>query len=175
MAVDARSGAERQEQTALDRFTRHLFVFGSIATFMAMVLLIAGDTILRYFFNSPIFGAQEIVGLGLLIAFLLALPHSWHGNYHVRMDLLYQRYSTRTKLLIDGLAGIGALAFGGLLAYQGYFTISRYMTSNKATSLLEIPYWPFSICVFLFATIFCLSVIANLIRAFRARSSRILH
>ena len=91
MAGDARSGMESPEQTPLDRFTRHLFVFGSIASFMAMVLLIASDTILRYFFNAPIFGAQEIVGLGLLIAFLLALPHSWHGNYHVRMDLLYQR------------------------------------------------------------------------------------
>ena len=45
------------------------------------------------------------------------------------------------------------------------------MASNKATSMLEIPYWPFSICVGLFAALFCLSVIVNLIRAFRARWS----
>ena len=73
--------------------------------------------------------------------------------------------------MVDGLAGVGALAFGGLLAYQGYVTISRYMASNKATSMLEIPYWPFSICVGVFAALFCLSVIVNLIRAFRARWS----
>ncbi|MDE0385991.1 MAG: TRAP transporter small permease [Defluviicoccus sp.] len=171
MAGDAPSEPERLEQSALDRFTRHLFFFGSLASFMAMVLLIALDTILRYFFNAPIFGAQEVVGLGLLIAFLVALPHSWHGNYHVRMDLLYQRYGRRAKLLVDGLAGIGALAFGGLLAYQGYFTISRYMASRKTTSLLEIPYWPFSVCVGVFATVFCLSVVVNLIRAFRTPGS----
>ena len=58
-----------------------------------------------------------VVGFVLLIAFLVGLQHSWHGDYHVRMDLLYQRYRVRAKLLVDGLAGVGALAFGGLLAY----------------------------------------------------------
>lgn len=172
MVGDPPSESEGPPQSGLDCFTRHLFVFGSVASFMAMVLLIALDTILRYFFNAPIFGAQEIVGLGLLIAFLMALPHSWHGNYHVRMDLLYQRYGARTKLLIDGLAGVGALAFGGLLAYRGYLTISSYRASGKATSLLEVPYWPFSACVCVFAAVFCLSVIVNYIRAFRALGSR---
>ena len=81
MAGDAPSESERQEQSVLNRFTWHLFVFGSVASFMAMVLLIALDTILRYFFNGPIFGAQEIVGLGLLIAFLLGIIYltGWVG------------------------------------------------------------------------------------------------
>ena len=171
MAGDAPIEPERPQHTALDRVTRRLFVYGSVASFMAMVLLIALDTILRYFFNAPIFGAQEIVGLGLLIAFLVALPHSWRGDYHVRMDLLYRRYDARTRLLIDAVAGVGALAFGGLLAYRGYFTISGYLNSSKATSLLEIPYWPFSACVFVFATVFCVSVAVNLLRAFRAARS----
>lgn len=158
-------------QRSLDALTRSIFKFGSLLFFASMVLMITVDTTLRYLANSPIFGGNEIVGLLLLMSLLVALPHCWRGENYIRMDLLYQRYGRLHKSLVDILSALGALTFGGLLAFRGFQTVGEYARFEKATSLLEIPLWPLSIAVFVFCGLFCVSVVITLIGSISSRRS----
>lgn len=148
----------------VDRISFEVMRWGAIALILFMTVLIGLDTLLRTFAGTAFIGTHDVVGLSLIMLFLLALPYSWAGDHHVRMDMLYQTYGPVGRYVVDFVAMFGALAMGGLIAWQAWNYVPQYMRIGTASPLLKVPYWPLAIAICVFATLFCLTVVFNMVR-----------
>lgn len=78
-------------------------------TMIAMVLMIANvfyDVVMRYFFRSGSIGMQEMEWHLFSFIILLGIAYTLKEDGHVRVDLIYDRLSTRKKAMINMLGAI---------------------------------------------------------------------
>jgi len=73
---------------------------------LAMAALTALIVLLRYGFNIGSIAAQEAVIYMHGALFMLGAAYTLKEGGHVRVDIFYQRFSTRTQAWINGLGGI---------------------------------------------------------------------
>lgn len=72
----------------------------------AMVLLISGNTLARYFFNASTVWLQELEWHLLAVMALWGISRMQLRGSPVRVDLFYQHYGERTKLWIEFLTAL---------------------------------------------------------------------
>ncbi|KXX63958.1 TRAP transporter small permease subunit [Marichromatium gracile] len=68
---------------------------------LAMVLVTFTVVVLRYVFDLGWIALQESVTYLHGLMFMLAIAYTFGANGHVRVDILYQRWSRRTRAWID--------------------------------------------------------------------------
>ncbi|NKN31853.1 TRAP transporter small permease subunit [Marichromatium bheemlicum] len=68
---------------------------------LAMVLVTFTVVILRYVFDLGWIALQESITYLHGVMFMLAIAYTFGANGHVRVDILYQRWSRRTRAWID--------------------------------------------------------------------------
>ena len=73
-----------------------------------LVLVVVYDVISRYFFGISSTAVQEITWHIFSIIFLLGASYTLKEEGHVRVDLFYQKYSEKTKAVVNL---IGTLIF----------------------------------------------------------------
>lgn len=155
-----------------DRVLRACYTASMVVLLTAMTLMIGLDVILRLVVGMPVRGVHDLVGLGLLLLFVLALPYSWRGDFHVRMDMLYGQYGPGMKRFVDLLTAIAAGSFALLLAYQAARYIPHMIKGQSASVTLGILYWPFTIAIMVSAAVFALSILLETVLQFTKRKSR---
>jgi len=146
---------------ALNDWVGRVLSFGALLMF----LLVLSEVIRRYFLNAPtvwgneltqfIFGAYVILSGGYILR--------WGG--HVNVDILFNRFGTRTRALIDIctfslfflFCGM-MLLYGGSLAWE---SISIWEHSNSAWGP---PIYPVKMTIPLGAFLLLLQGVAKLIR-----------
>lgn len=146
----------------IDRISFEVMRWGAVILVLFMTLLIGLDALLRTFAGIAFPGTHDVVGLCLILLVLVALPYSWTGDHHVRMDMLFQTYGPVGRYLTDLVAMVGALALGGLIAWQAWNYVPQFIRVGTASPLLKIPYWPLAVVICLFAALFCLAVLYNM-------------
>lgn len=145
-----------------DRFTALLFGASMVVVLTGMTLLIGLDVILRVFVGTPVRGTHDMVGLSLLMLVLLALPHSWRGGYHVRMDMFYGAMPDWLRRAVNVLSALTAIVFAVILAYQAWALLPRIQRIGSSSVTLGIPFWPFTIAIMVSAGLFAVSVLIDL-------------
>lgn len=158
-----------------DRFNRFLkftYTWSMVVLLTAMTLMIGLDVILRLVAGAPIRGVHDMVGLGLLLLFVFALPYSWRGDFHVRMDMLYGQYGPRMKAAVDILTAITAGIFALLLAYQAALYVPHVRTMQSSSVTLGILYWPFTAAIMVSSALFALSILIETALLFTRQTSR---
>lgn len=155
-----------------DTFTKALFTASIVVMLLGMTLVIGLDVILRMGFGHPIRGTHDIVGLSMLMLFLLALPHSWRGGHHVRMDMIYRALPRSATRLVDIFAALAAFVFAAMLAYQAVRYVPDLIARGSGTMLLGIPYWPFAIAIAVSAILFGIAVLMDLYMVLSGRTFR---
>jgi TRAP-type mannitol/chloroaromatic compound transport system permease small subunit len=73
---------------------------------VAMVLLISGNTLSRYFFNASTVWLQELEWHLLALVALWGLARMQLRGTPVRVDMFYQAYAARTKLWLEFLTAL---------------------------------------------------------------------
>lgn len=83
---------------------------GAIASalLIGLVLIMAGNLLAGYLFNSLSLGLQELSWHIYAAIFLLGIPYALKSGSHVRVDLLFEKFSPKTQATIDF---IGTLVF----------------------------------------------------------------
>lgn len=105
---------------ALDRLIDAVGWLAAALT-LAMVLLISGNTLLRYFFNTSAIWAQELEWHVLAFIALWGLAYMQLRAVPVRVDMFYQHFSQRTKLAIEfGVALLIILPFSLFVCWLGW-------------------------------------------------------
>jgi len=109
----------------------------AVAVF-AMAGLTFVDVIGRYFFNAPIPGAFEIVGLILGIAMIGAFPLVTFQERHITVDLFDSFIRGRFRRVRQVSVRLGTAAMAGFMAERLYAAAIDEWVNDFVTENLEI-------------------------------------
>ena len=101
-------------------------VCGALAG-LAMILMLLNvfyDVLMRYAFNEVSIAMQELEWHLFSVAFLLGIPYALHENSHVRVDILYDRWKTKTQAWIN--------LFGALVFILPFIVLVTFYSFNFA-------------------------------------------
>ena len=87
-------------ETLFDRFSN---VMGWIAGVLNLLMLVNVfyDAIMRYFFSSGSIALQEMEWHLFAMVFLFGIAYGLKEDGHVRVDVLYDRFTPRNKAIVD--------------------------------------------------------------------------
>ncbi len=92
----------------------------AIATLL-LVLNVFYDVVMRYAFNEVSIALQELEWHLFSVAFLLGIPYALLENSHVRVDILYERWSAKTQAWVNLFGTLFfILPFIILVSYYGF-------------------------------------------------------
>lgn len=118
--------------TRLDAVTA---LMGHVAAFaiLGLVLLVATNVLLRYFFRTGSVWSQELEWHLLAPIALLGIPYALMQGDYVRVDVLYDRFSERSRLLLDIFAGIVGMAVALLLLKYSLPYVEKSWTNGEGS------------------------------------------
>ena len=122
----------------------------SLAFFM---LVTAADVLGRYLFNAPITGSIEVISLALLLSIMGMIPYIGAMNRHITIDYLPGALRERPRLVLESVTTLIAFYLVSVIVWRSIQYGLLLMRNNQATTVLQIPLFPF---VFLVAIGFAL-------------------
>ena len=149
---------------------------GKIVSFaiLLMVALMVLQVVTRYALDRPFIWILEttIFTFGVYIAILGAYA-LLHGR-HIKMDLLYSRWSPRTQSIVDIITSVFFFLFYATLIWKGweYFYEAWQFNETTMTSWRPVVY-PVKLFIPVSAFLIILSGVAKLIRDLRCALSSI--
>lgn len=88
---------------------------------LLMIFNVFFDVAMRYFFHNSSVGMQELEWHLFSLVFLFGISVALMDEEHVRVDFLYEKYSVRTKAMVNILGTIFFLLPLALLVSTGSF------------------------------------------------------
>jgi len=90
-------------QSIADAIDSFIDKFGMVAawTSFALVLVMATNVLLRYLFSTGSVWSQELEWHLLVPISLLGMSYALRHGEHVRVDIVFSKYSERTKILLE--------------------------------------------------------------------------
>ena len=95
------------------------------AVFFAGVLIVwqafsvAANTLLRYLFNSPVTGVENITEYGILWLTFLAAAWLLKKDKHIKVDLLTNLLGNKTQAVINIINSLVAIVLCAIMLYYG--------------------------------------------------------
>jgi TRAP-type C4-dicarboxylate transport system permease small subunit len=133
----------------------------------AMMMLTVADVCGRYFFNSPIKGTWEVIGLLLVCAGTWGLGYCQMEKAHIRINIIVEKFSPRVQALMLSFTYLVGIAAFSLLCWRMFMLAMRYLSTMKGyvSDTLDIPYPPFMFALSIGAGIIVLILIVDLVRS----------
>ena len=117
-------------------------VWGSGVLLLAMSIYICLDVLLRKFLSISIRGDVE------LSEYVLAIMSGWAFSYamfkkaHVRIDVLYIKFSVKWRVFLDIASLIALIIFMAPTVYYSYYVFHTSVIRNSvANTPLQTPLW----------------------------------
>ncbi|WP_166267728.1 TRAP transporter small permease subunit [Marinobacter caseinilyticus] len=112
------------------------------AAFVLMLFNVFFDVVSRYVFNEVSIGMQEMEWHLYAAVFLLGIPFALRTDGHVRVDVLYDRWSDHFKAWVDLVgAVIFVIPFAMLIGYYGYdYALESYNLGEGSGDPGGLPY-----------------------------------
>jgi TRAP-type mannitol/chloroaromatic compound transport system permease small subunit len=134
---------------AIDKFTD---TTGGWISWLAVPLVaaVAYEVISRYFFNAPTIWSFDVTYMLYGTLFMLGAAYALHKGAHIRTDFFFERWSIRTKGMIDSIAYI-VFFFPSLLVFlyisgaEGWYAYTIGETSEQTPWRPIL--WPFKMVV----------------------------
>jgi len=135
-------------------------------------LLLVTMVIISFEIFMRLFGSSQVwvfditlftAGIVYVMGGAFALLH----KKHVRMDILYARWSDRAKALADLITLPGFLVFVGILVWQGGVRgWESFLAKETIFTAFQPPIWPVRLMIPLGASLLLLQGLANAVRDF---------
>ena len=125
----------------IDKFTLYLGYFAA-SILSILVILIVYDASARYMFSEGSTALQELEWHLFDVVMLFAIAYTLHQNAHVRVDIFYDKYSHRTKTIINLLSALFLIIpFSLLVVYQGlHFVEMSFIQMEGSSDPGGLPY-----------------------------------
>ncbi len=132
----ASGGAAGPARAFVARVERAVDLIGRAASWLtlAIVVLMAIDVLLRYAFSIGSVWAQELEWHLLAPLVLFGMTYALLKGEHVRVDVLYARYSPRTQAAVDLLSALLAVAMAALVIRYSIQFVSQSYVINEISS-----------------------------------------
>lgn len=126
-----------------------------------MIAVLFYSSISKTFF-TPSLWTLEIAQFAMVAYYLLGGPYSLQMGSHVRMDLLYSRYSPRKQATIDAITILFLIFYMGLLLYGGISSTTYAIEYGERAHSAWRPYmWPIKVIMCIGIFLMLLQVIAQ--------------
>jgi len=125
--------------------TRWLNWMGAAALIVVMVIVCA-NVIGRGFFEKPVKGTVDIVGLlgAIIIAWAIAYTQVLKG--HIRIELFVKRLPPRIQYIADSIIDLIGFALFAVISWQTILFARANFEIGELSEVLKIPIAPFA-CV----------------------------
>jgi TRAP-type mannitol/chloroaromatic compound transport system permease small subunit len=144
----------------IGRITEFISKPASLLVFI-MMLITSTEVIGRYVFNHPTTWAwplnRQIFGVFILVAG----AYTMSKQEHIRIEILYDHFPPKIKMLARGIALASFIIFMGVLVWQGsWMGWNSLMMKEKLAGAFRMPLYPFKILIPIGALLFLLQGIA---------------
>jgi TRAP-type mannitol/chloroaromatic compound transport system permease small subunit len=167
--------AEAQPSRALIATIRAIDTFtdltGTLFSWMSIPLVAAVgyEVFARYLFHAPTVWSYDITYMLYGALFMLGAAYALHKGAHIRTDFFWDRFTPRTKGVIDSISYI-VFFFPSLTA----LAIIAYAEASYAMSIMEMsdqtpwrPYlWPFKFIVPISCALLMIQGISEFLKSF---------
>lgn len=109
---------------------------GRVASWIVLVLalVMGANVLLRYGFSLGWIWAQELEWHLLVPICLIGMSYALRHGEHVRVDILFDRFSPRTKRAIDVAAGVLAMAFCAIVIWLSIAYVRQSWSIGEGTA-----------------------------------------
>ncbi len=130
-----------------------------------MMLIVAFEVVMRYVFSRPTIWALEVNQTLLCIYSALAGGYTLLHQGHVNVEIVYQYFGTKTRLVIDILTYFLFFGFIIILLWQTWdMAIDSLIIRERSESLFGLPLYPAKISIVVGTLLILLQGIANFLR-----------
>jgi TRAP-type mannitol/chloroaromatic compound transport system permease small subunit len=133
-----------------------------------LVFVVAWEVFARYGFNAPTIWAFDVIYMLYGTIFMLGAAYALHKGAHIRTDFFFEKWSIRTKGIIDSVAYIGFF-FPGIFIFllvswgEGLYAFEIGETSEQTPWRPIL--WPFKMVVPLACLLLLLQGISETIKS----------
>ena len=144
---------------------------------IAIIVVVLIDVAIRFLFHRPLMWTRDIVIMIGCAMYLLSWADIERRNAHIRVDLIYERFSVRGKAIMDLVSVI--LFFFPLMLLLAYVSFSWTVESWKINEKSTETFWypplaPLRSIAFISVILYILQVIgqtANYLRLIKCDDS----
>ncbi|HTO50120.1 MAG TPA: TRAP transporter small permease subunit [Burkholderiales bacterium] len=155
---------------AIDRFTD---ITGTWVAWLnvPLVAAVSYEVIARYAFDSPTIWSFDVTYMLYGTIFMLGAAFALHKGAHIRTDFFFEKWSTRTKGVIDSVAYI-VFFFPSLIVFffiswgEGWYALQIGETSEQTPWRPML--WPFKMVVPLAILLLLIQGISELLKSLHA-------
>jgi TRAP-type mannitol/chloroaromatic compound transport system permease small subunit len=116
---------------AITKYTAYLTAF----ILALLVILVVFDATSRYLFSAGSTALQELEWHFFDVVILLSIAYTLRNNAHVRVDIFYEKFSPKTKALINIIAFVFfILPLSFLIIYIGIHFVEMSYLQHEASS-----------------------------------------
>jgi TRAP-type transport system small permease protein len=139
-----------------------------------MMLITVGDVVGRYFFNKPIKGTYEIVGLLLVCASTLGWGYCQMMKRHINISFLTDLFPVKAQAILTILAYLIGLVGFSVISWQVFLLAESYLVlpTGDTTLTLGIPLAPFMFILSISAGLMSLTLLIDLIHSIMEVNNR---
>lgn len=133
----------------------------------AILVVILIDVIGRNFFATPFSWAIEGSGLFLIGAIFLAASRVELDRGHILLDILYARYSEKTKHVCDMLTRAVACVWMFAATIRSGIEIHTAYILNESGADFRYPFWPMRVIMTAAFLLLAFSLLCNVIYSYK--------
>lgn len=160
----ARSPAADRFCDAVDRLNLWTGRFWALAIFV-VTLAVLYEVVARTAFGHPTLWSNETTIYVSAVAYLIGGGYALLYRRHVRIDLVYDRLSPRTRARLDLVTFIFFLIYAGGLVWVGTTMGWTSFTQSEGTGTpWNPPIWPVKVAIPVAGALLLLQGVANLLR-----------
>jgi len=154
----------------IDAISEHTGKFFG-ALIIALVLIMVTEVVMRYGFNRPIMGIQDVDCAYFGAFYTMAAAYALLRGSHVRVDVVHSQFSPRGRAILDLITfPVFALFLGGLLYTSWVFAMNATWISAIGWNLevdqshLRLPLYPLKWTLFIGTVLLTAQALVKLVR-----------
>ncbi len=97
------------------------------------------NVVMRYVFNAPVEGSNDVVQLTLVVMTWLALGYAGRSQGHIVVDLVPNYPFAFLNAVRDAFSKLVTAIIFGLLAWQGWLGAAEKEFLKESSNMLEVP------------------------------------
>ena len=123
------------------------------------------EVIARYVFNSPTNWVHESMFLMFGMQYMISGAYAYREDQHVRVDVIYTKFSPRGKAIADIISSIFFFIFTLTLLWTGWrFASDAIQVGERSFTEWGIQYWPVKLMIPVGAALIALQGVSKLIK-----------
>lgn len=112
-----------------------------------IVVVTSAEVVARYVFHTPLQWAEEVITFSLLLVFVGSIPYGIAREVHVKVETLYETFTTTTRVIADALGALCGALFLGVLAIGAGIEAVGMARRGEVSEMTGWAQWPLASAV----------------------------